>query len=142
MATSARLRRDRCLLQPCAVLVLAFLLRVGHAQAAPAASTPSCLTGSASVVAGDVAAITSVRSSIEAACPCAAYGGSPGKTTKEYGACADAVIAAAARAGQLRKQCQTTVEAYYDQSICGLSPNLHSAVCLKTDTATRQVSCS
>lgn len=80
-------------LSPSLLPATLFLSLVGLASSALAGAEDKCLVGTAPGVAGDAAQIRAVRQQIDAACPCASFDGSLGKTRGSYGKCAKEVIA-------------------------------------------------
>ena len=80
--------------------VLACAVGAGLCGATPAwAGKKTCLTGTDPEVASDAAQIIAVRAVVEAACPCASYDGSSGKTHGKYTSCAGASITSEAGLG-------------------------------------------
>ena len=105
------------------------------------ATSKTCLTGTDASVAADAGQIAAVRAQTDAACFCASFDGSKGKTHGNYVACVSSVINAQVKAGQLRTQCKATVRKYYAASTCGVPAGKSEAPCIKT-TAAGKVSCS
>jgi len=113
------------------LLVLALLL----APAGAWAGKLTCLTGTDPSVAGDLSQIQAVRASINGACLCANFDGSPGKTHSNYVKCANGVITTSVAASKLRKQCTGTVTKYYSVSTCGFPASQDKEPCLKKSAA-------
>lgn len=109
-------------------------------------ASKACLRGSDPSVAGDPAAITTVRAAVDAACPCTTFDGSAGKTHADYLRCAAAVIAAqlqtATPAGPLRKQCSSTVKKMYTRSTCGTAVSAQLVPCVRRLFTRPKVDCS
>ena len=102
--------------------------------AAPAVSwagATTCLTGTDPTVAGDLVQVATVRTSIDSACVCANFDGSPGKAHGDYVKCVKGVIGAKVTAGELRKQCKGTVTKYYSTSTCGFPASQARQPCIK-----------
>jgi hypothetical protein len=102
----------------------------------------TCLTGTDPSVVGDLAQIVVVRSSVDSACMCAGFDGSPGKTHGDYVKCAKATIAAQASAGILRKQCKGAVTKYYSNATCGIPASQNEQPCVRKTLSNGKVSCA
>jgi len=133
---------------PAALVVVASLLSAAVLSSlllpppATAGGLVKCLVGTSPEVAGDDAQIRAVRGLIDAACECADFDGSPGKTRGNYGKCASAVIAAQVDASQLRPACASTVKKYYSKSTCGVDSAKQAVPCVRTATASGKVQCA
>jgi len=119
-------------------LLLALLL----APAGAWAGALTCLTGTDSSVAGDLSQIQAVRASINSACVCASFDGSPGKTHSSYVKCANGVISTSVAASKLRKQCTGTVTKYYSVSTCGFPASQNKEPCLKKTLSNGKITCA
>jgi len=120
------------------VLKCAISVAAGTLLLAPAgvlAAKLTCLTGTDPSVADDLPQITAVRTDVDAACPCASFDGSKGKTHAKYVSCANGVIGTQANAGNLRTQCKATVKKYYSVSTCGVAASKDDVPCIKTSAA-------
>lgn len=109
-------------------LLLAAVLSLAPQLAAAGPGT--CLTGSEPAVAGDAAKITATRQLIDERCVCAAFDGSKGKRHSDYVKCALAVVDERIVAGELRKECKTTVKKMHAKSTCGYDAALGSVACV------------
>ena len=109
-----------------------------------AVSTRTCLIGTDPSVVNDSAQIRAVRSLIDAACVCADFDGTAGKTHGDYVRCAVGIINAEAAVvpGNLRSQCKGTVKRMVALSSCGRDPALHVVPCLRTVTVPDKLRCS
>ena len=105
------------------------------------AAKKTCLTGTDPSVQADYSQIPAVRAAVDASCPCAGFDGSAGRTHKNYLTCVKGVVKAAAATGNLRKQCTSTVNKYYTNSICGLGAAQSFAPCIKT-TSSGKITCA
>jgi len=77
------------------VLMCAIIVAVGTLLLTPTgvlAAKLTCLTGTDPSVANDLSEITVVRAEIDAACPCASFDGSKGKTHAKYVSCANSPL--------------------------------------------------
>jgi len=106
------------------------------------AAAKTCLTGTDPAVAGDLAQIAVVRTSIDSTCPCSSFDGSKGKAHGDYVKCAKGAIASSVATSQLRKQCKATVSAYYSNSSCGIPASQGKQPCVKRVSASGKVSCA
>jgi len=117
------------------LLVVASLLLV----AGPAAAQDKCLSGSSTLQ--DQRDLATLRSGIDAACPCASFGGSPGADRSAYRRCARTVRDQALAGGTLRKQCRMPATRGYFDATCG---TIGKVACGRVTPAsrTKPVSCS
>ena len=115
-------------------------VRLAADTGAHAAST-SCL-GDAPVALGDAAAIRTVRTAIDAFCPCDSYDGSADLDRRAYKRCAKDVIATLVNAGAMRSECRTKAKRFSFKSTCGYAPSRNAAVCTHEALASGAVSCS
>ena len=128
-----------------------FLVVLGAslATAAPvnaAGVTDTCLTGTAPIVANDLAQVNAARQVVQAACPGPAYAGvGRADGSGAYAACVAAAATGEFRAGRLRAQCLARVRSSETDSVYGYSRDVSPAVCLKEVIAGRnagRVTCS
>ena len=119
------------------VAVSAWLLSGTIARAA----STDCL-GTAPVAIGDAAAIRTVRTAIDAFCPCEDYDGSANLDRRAYKRCAKEVIATLVGAGALRAECSTKVKRFSLKSTCGYPSSRGATVCVHDDLLAGNVSCS
>ncbi len=117
----------------CLVLAAVLHLVPRIASAGPG----SCLTGTDPAVAGDVAKITAIREVIDERCVCSAFDGSKGKRHSDYVKCALAVVDESIVAGNLRKECKTTVKKMYAKSTCGYEAALGAVACVTIKTSAK-----
>lgn len=121
---------------------LAFLVTIIFFPAAGrAVLTETCLTGTAPDVVNDLTQVKAVRALVDAACSCANFDGSRGKTHANYVACAMTVVSSQIPTN-LRSRCKQTVRTYYARSTCGTNPNLHSQPCIQTSVRSGKVTCT
>ena len=123
-----------------AVLLASALLFTAPATCAQAAST-DCL-GTAAVALGDAVAIRTVRTAIDAFCPCEDYDGSIDLDRRAYKRCAKDVIATLVTAGALREECRTKAKRFSFKSTCGYASSRGATVCVHDALQTGDVSCS
>jgi len=123
-----------------AALALLFVTMLFPA-AGRAVLTETCLTGTAPDVINDFAQIKAVRALVDAACNCADFDGSKGKTHLSYVACAMKVIKGQIPAN-LRSRCKIGVGRYYARSTCGTNPMLHARPCIQTSVTTGKLACA
>jgi acetyl esterase/lipase len=125
-----------------AVVIFAVTLATVAPSMAGTRLTYTCLTGTAPLVAGDLAQITAVRALVNATCPCANFDGTPGKGHLAYNRCAAYVVNSEIALGHLRRQCGATVKGYGSKSICGTDPHKHTEPCVTKSRASGKVACS
>ncbi|MFI5364318.1 MAG: DUF1566 domain-containing protein [Candidatus Binatia bacterium] len=106
------------------------------------AAALTCLTGTDPSVAGDLGQIAQVRSAIDSTCICASFDGSPGNTHSKYVSCTKSIIAAQVTAGNLRKQCKSTVTKYYSTSTCGFPASQNKEPCPKKTLSNGKITCA
>jgi polyvinyl alcohol dehydrogenase (cytochrome) len=83
---------------------------------------------------GDASALAAARSAAEAACPCARFDGTHGRTHAAYVHCVRRVLAGMVAAGKLRTRCHHHGEHDLADSTCG-RPDM--IVCCQTSPSTR-----
>lgn len=120
-------------------LLAAIVASAGTPRISKAILTKNCLTGTDPSVAGDAAAITALRRTIDSACQCDHYSGAKGRTHGDYMTCVADIIRGTTA---IRQQCKATVTKFYSQSTCGRNPTVHAQPCIKTATGTGKVTCA
>ena len=124
-----------------ALLALVLSATLLIAPTASWAGALTCLTGTDPSVAGDLSQVQAVRASINSACSCANFDGSPGKAHSNYVKCVKGVISTSLAASMLRKQCTGTVTKYYSVSTCGFPASQNKEPCVKK-SAKGKVKCA
>lgn len=121
-------------------MVLPLLIAVAAALAAPpsAGARDACRTGASALA--DQRALAALRSAIDAACPCASFDGTQGKTRSGYRRCAHGVLAARIASGELRPQCRSLATRAYLDATCG-APGKVACGRVTASSAKRPVSC-
>lgn len=83
----------------------------------PSAARAACRSGDTALA--DERALATLRTDLEASCPCAAYDGSAGASRRDYRACASAFVDQALASGALAADCAATADELIEGSVCG-----------------------
>lgn len=117
---------------------------VAAAPANAAGSTQACLTGTAPVVADDLAQVNAARQAVQAACPGPVYAGMTRNGRGAYRKCVTAAALGELLAGRLRAECVTTVRDDETDAVFLYQRDANPEACLTKALAGKkagQVSC-
>lgn len=119
-------------------IALPLLIAVVLATPPGARAQDACRSGASALA--DQRALAALRGAIDAACPCASFDGSTGKTRSAYRRCARGVLAARLASGELRAQCRSVATRAYLDATCG-APGKVACGRVTPSSVRRPVSC-
>ena len=96
-----------------------------------------CLQGTAAESDADRASLVALSSSIDAACPCESFDGTPGRGKRDFRACAKQQLEAGIREASVRKRCARVLQKQYRRSTCGRTDGKQPCVQRKTNGKVR-----